>query len=248
MIAITTYVEVFKVAKEIFELVVPTNVKVVINETKRPSGEHSRRYNRPLSDEVGMLMPNDATNNRVSVLYYRDGGLKCISELHWSYDPLQYPLLFPNVTNGWRVNLKLQNGRKLTAMLYYHYHIMIRQNVFVLLRAKRLFQQYLVAAHCKIETERLQFLRREQTALRADCYQDLQDAILDWDGDPNNVGQKIILPSTFTGGPRYMHERQQDTMSYFRKYGHPDMFITTITNPSWPKIMNNLLPGQDPQD
>ena len=72
------YVEVFKVAKEIFEQeAVPTNVQVVINETKRLSGEYSRRYNRPLSDEVGVLMPNDATNNRDIVLHYRDG-----------YDPL----------------------------------------------------------------------------------------------------------------------------------------------------------------
>ena len=142
------YVEAFKVAKEIFEQeAVPTNVKVVINEAKRPLGEHSRRYNRPLSDEVGVLMPNDATNNRDIVLHYRDGGLKRISELHRSYDPLQYPLLFTNGNDGWHINLKLQNGRKLTAMVYYRYHVMIRQNVSVLLRAKRLFQQYLVDAY-----------------------------------------------------------------------------------------------------
>ena len=97
---------------------------------------------------------------------------------------MQYPLLFPNGTDGWHVNLKLRNsGRKLMAMVYYRYHIMVRENVSVLLRAKRLFQQYLVDAYCKIETERLQFLRREQTALRADCYQDLRDAILEGDGD-----------------------------------------------------------------
>ena len=83
------YVEVFKVAKEIFEQEdTHTNVKIVINETKRPSGEHSRRYNRPLSDEIAVLMPNDATSNTDIVLHYRDGGLKHISELHRSYDPL----------------------------------------------------------------------------------------------------------------------------------------------------------------
>ena len=68
------YVEVFKVAKEIFEQEdTPTNIKIVINETKRPSDEHSRRYNRPLSDEIAVLMPNDATNNRASThpLEYR---------------------------------------------------------------------------------------------------------------------------------------------------------------------------------
>ena len=77
---------------------------------------------------------------------------------------------------------------------------MVRQNVSVLLRTKWLFQQFLIDAYCKIETERLKFLRREQTALRADCYQDLRDAILDSDGDPRNVGHRVILPSTFIGG------------------------------------------------
>ena len=69
------YVEMFKVAKEIFEEEnTPTNVKIVINEAMRPSGEHSRRYNRPLSDDIAVLMPNDATSNRDIVLHYRDGG------------------------------------------------------------------------------------------------------------------------------------------------------------------------------
>ena len=40
---------------------------------------------------------------------------------------------FPHGTDGWHVNLKLQNSRKLTAMMYYCYHIMVRQNVLVLL-------------------------------------------------------------------------------------------------------------------
>ena len=125
---------------------------------------------------------------------------------------------------------------------------MVRQNVCALLRAKRLFQQFFVDAYCKIETERLQFLRREQKALHADCYQDLRDAILDGDGDPSNVGRRIVLPSTFTGGPHYMHECQQDAMSYVRKYGHPDLFITITCNPNWPEIKSNLLPGQESKD
>ena len=72
--------------------------------------------------------------------------------------------------------------------------------------------------------------------------------ILDGDEDPNNVGRRIILPSIFMGGPWYMHKRQQDAMIYVKKYGHPDLFITTTTNPNWPEIKNSLLPGQDPQD
>ena len=102
----------FKVAKEIFEEEdTPTNVKIVINEAKRPSGEDSRRYNRPLSDDIAVLMPNDATSNSDIVLHYRDGGLQHISELHRGYDPLQYPLLFPYGTDGWHINLKLQTAK-----------------------------------------------------------------------------------------------------------------------------------------
>ena len=42
-----------------------------------------------------------------------------------------------------------------------------------------------------------------------------------------------------------MHEHQQVAMTYVRKYGHPDLFITTTTNLNWPEIKNTLLPGQD---
>ena len=108
---------------------------------------------------------------------------------------------------------------------------MVREQVPVLLKAKCLFQQFLVNAYCKIETEHLQFLRREQKALCADRYQDLHDAMVDGDCDLGNVGHRVILPSSFTGGSRYLHERQQDAMTYVRKYGHPDLFITMTTNP-----------------
>ena len=63
-------------------------------------------------------MNNDNINNRDIVLHYRDGGLQCISELHRSYDPLQYPLLFPYGKDGWYINLKLQNDKKLTALVH----------------------------------------------------------------------------------------------------------------------------------
>ena len=104
------YVQLFNVAKDLFDQHdVPTNIRVVINETKRPTGEHARRYNSPMCDEVGVLMPNENANNRDIVLHYRDGGLHHISELHREYDPLQYPLIFAHGTDGWHINLKLAN-------------------------------------------------------------------------------------------------------------------------------------------
>ncbi|XP_067930639.1 uncharacterized protein [Watersipora subatra] len=52
----------------------------------------------------------------------------------------------------------------------------------------------------------------------------------------------VILPSSFTGGPRYMHERTQDAMTYVRNYGRPDLFITFTCNSKWDEISNELLP------
>ena len=88
-----------------------------------------------MSDKIAVLMPNNSISYRDVLLHYRDGGLQHISELHRSYDPLQYPLLFPHGTDGWHVNLKLKNGKILTALLYYRCHIMVMQNVSGLLRA-----------------------------------------------------------------------------------------------------------------
>lgn len=45
-----------------------------------------------------------------------------------------------------------------------------------------------------------------------------------------------------------MFEKQQDAMSFVRKYGRPDLFITVTTNPYWEEITSNLLAGQRPHD
>lgn len=41
-----------------------------------------------------------------------------------------------------------------------------------------------------------------------------------------------------------MHEKNQDTMSYVRKFGRPDLFITFICNPEWQEIKNELFQDQ----
>ena len=229
------------------------NRKIVIREDKRPTGEHARRYNAQTAPEVAILMEEDATQPRDIVLKLREGGLKRINELHPSYDALQYPIAFPHGTDGYSIYLKAvladgqREGRKVTQMQYYSYHIMVRVGNH-LLKLKRLFQQILVDAYCKIETERLSFLRREQRTLRADNYTSLHDNLVINDGDPQNVGQRVVLPATYTGGPRWMHARQADAMAYVRRMGRPDLFITMTTNPKWEEIISNLLPGQEPHD
>ena len=45
-----------------------------------------------------------------------------------------------------------------------------------------------------------------------------------------------------------MKQRYQDAMCIVEKYGKPDLFLTVTCNPKWPKIVNNLLPGQTVSD
>ncbi|XP_076039456.1 uncharacterized protein LOC143024528 [Oratosquilla oratoria] len=51
--------------------------------------------------------------------------------------------------------------------------------------------------------------------------------------EKNATGQRVVLPSTFIGGPRYMKERQQDALAYVTYFGSPDYFITFTMNPNW---------------
>ncbi|CAF3810082.1 unnamed protein product [Rotaria magnacalcarata] len=65
--------------------------------------------------------------------------------------------------------------------------------------------------------------------LRVDEYIHLKDAI-DNDGRANNRGQLVILPATFTGSLRHMHEYTQEAMTY------------------WQEIQEELMEGQAPSD
>ena len=52
------------------------------------------------------------------------------------------------------------------------------------------------------------------------------------DANVSDMGKRVVLPTSFTGGHRYMRERTRDAMTYVRHYGRPDLFITFTCNPS----------------
>ena len=53
-------------------------------------------------------------------------------------------------------------------------------------------------------------------------------------------GKPIILPSSFTSGPRFMKQNYQDAMAMVTKFGKPSLFITFTCNPKHQYIVNNL--------
>ena len=231
--------------------------KLVINADQRPGGQHERRYNAPLWNEVAVLLVGEEHGKRDIVLRRRDNNLVRVCETHCGYDCMQYPLLFPCGEDGYHFSLyqcdprtgEPKVGKKLSAMNLYAYRLMYRQSDFdILLRGRKVLQQFVVNMYCKIESERLLFIRAEQKKLRADSYSTLRDSLVSGDGDPSNVGQRVILPATFTAGPRYMYERTRDALCYVREYGRPDLFITFTTNPKWTEIQHELLLGQEAHD
>jgi hypothetical protein len=94
----------------------------------------------------------------------------------------------------------------------------------------------------------LKFIRENQRQLCYDLYNGLQDALNASDVFGNDIGQKMILPSSFQGGERAMGQLYQDAMARVRKFGKPDLFVTFTCNPKWKEITNALLPGQITKD
>lgn len=119
-----------------------------------------------------------------------------------------------------------------------------------LLRGGRLFQQYLVDSFATLEEDRLDYIRKNQKNLRSEVYKGIYDAFSKGDNDENNLGQKIVLPASYTGSPGYMINIYQDAMAICREYGHPDLFITFTCNVKWPEITREFenKPGFKPED
>ena len=70
-------------------------------------------------------------------------------------------------------------------------------------RGGELFHQFLADQFAKIKGERLAYIRSHQT----DQYQHLCDVINNDHVDVENTGRLVILPSSHTGEPRYIHQR-----------------------------------------
>jgi hypothetical protein len=209
----------------------------------------------PTTDEVIALMVGDgskAVDSHDVILTQQAGSFQCISELHVGYMALHYPLLFPYGENGWHPNILLDGvvidvgldeehaeeselQRKhcnVTMAEFYGYRLQHQDtDGIVLLRGDRLRHQYIVDAYAAIEQNCLKYLRLNQKKLRADLYQGLQDAIAAGDSTATAIGQRIILPSSFTISPRHMVQNYQDAMAICKWAGCSDAFVTFTCNP-----------------
>ncbi|XP_030964293.1 uncharacterized protein LOC115985491 [Quercus lobata] len=242
-------VKCFRMVRDRFDESDIHNVRIRLIRS-RNSGE--RQYDLPVTSEIAALIVGDfniESSDRDIIVENRSLGLQRINGTHPSFMALQYPLLFPYVEDGYMLgipyrNLNGSNSRKresITIREYYAYRLQQRfHEGKTLLLGRRLFRQFIVDAYTSIEEERLQWVRFNQKKLRSELYYGLKDVVLRGDTDPITVGKRIVLPSSFTGSPRYMVQNYQDAMAICRWAGYPDLFLTFTCNPKWPEINHSL--------
>ncbi|GMF24376.1 unnamed protein product [Phytophthora fragariaefolia] len=56
----------------------------------------------------------------------------------------------------------------------------------------------------------------------------------------NQIGKRVVLPSTHPGGPRHMFKSYQDAMAVVREFGKPDVFLTMTCSPTWDEIEERI--------
>ncbi|POM62511.1 Helitron helicase-like protein [Phytophthora palmivora] len=219
----------------------------------------------------GIIIDRAAAEHRDIILNTHQGGFKRFYETSESYDPLQHPLL-PYGGPGWTYDLPYMgnpvdsNGKPLTMSLReyesYVLHDRTASNSLIL-RGGRLTQQYCA----KCEQERLRFIEKNQLQYRLETLQGLTDVLWNESVDEveqrgstattrrsrdtgvdstkpeaENIGRKVIIHPTITGGSPYMYQRFLDAMAIVRETGAPNQFITMTCNPNWPEIKENLRP------
>uniref|UniRef100_A0A183FRW4 Helitron_like_N domain-containing protein n=1 Tax=Heligmosomoides polygyrus TaxID=6339 RepID=A0A183FRW4_HELPZ len=253
---INTYAQAFKMMREVelAEEELARRERRALPKLKmvqsRERGLSRRPYDIPTANEVAAVYVSedgDIPAPRSLAIHQRGGNLQQLSDIDRKCDPLTYPLFFPTGEDGWHVGLKNTANKRLTQMKYYAYLLSIRDNEWTpLLHGGKLLQQFIVDVYVKIEQNRLHFHRTHQKELHT--YRGLADYIAEEAQDLSGLpGRRIVLGSSFKGGPRNMQQSYQDAMAIVARHGKPDVFLTITCNPQWKEIKDNLLPGQLPE-
>ena len=219
---VNPYVQDFILASELPDDQVDQQ-RLVISAEARPADQHARRYN--VADgfrEVAVLMDDEPVHQDIVLRRRAEANgpaLQTINESHRAFEALHFVLLLPFGTDGWQPSLRhaVPNARgvygRVSLTQYYAYRLQERPGVDdTLLRGARLLQEYACMAFARVETQRLLWAAHNQVAIRADLYQRLEDA-LPADGlaeqrdGGQRLGRRVILPASFTGGPRFYQRR-----------------------------------------
>ena len=227
-----------------------------------------RVYNRPSAAEVSCTVIGEGPLPPHFISIYERSDTGCghtheLSYLSEHVDPLTYPVIHVQGDLGYSnalhsvsddadspaTSAPTSKASHITLREFYSHRFMQRYShdsgfVEPPHAAGRLYQQYLVDAYVKLESQRLDWVKANQSKLRLDTLHGLLDFLESASDGSELTGKPVILPASFGGSPRSLHQAYLDSMAIVSRFGKPDFFITMTANPAWPEILANLRPGE----
>ncbi|CAH1188744.1 unnamed protein product [Phyllotreta striolata] len=215
---------------------------------------------QPQSTEVAAVIntTEEAYDPRSIVIWKVGKGEKqrILNVFHPLMEPMQYPLLYPHGETGWGFGKYDKRGGKLSQLRYIRCLLLSDERFTAF---NKLSETWLVDMYCRIEEERLNFIRRCQRntnagQMRVATLAEVRDVAElnqrrdDIRRERQNLGEdetiqgegfvagKIYLPHSFTGGPRFMKIKYMNAMAVVERLGIPDYFLTFTANGQWPEI------------
>ena len=134
------------------------SMQLMIDAKAKALDAHVGVYNQPTGlKEVQVLMPDSLSEAKEHSIIIRprsreQGPLQYVSDIHHSFDPLHYPLLFPEGEPSWYAGMPPSTelrrpSKQLSVHDFYAYHLNERDDERdSLFRAGKLFQEYCCCA------------------------------------------------------------------------------------------------------
>ena len=216
-------------------------------------------YQKGKAAKRSIIMKTSSSHKNVQQIYYDNH----------MFHPMHFPLLMPNGTSGWSkstVNMEGDNesvfafqAARLTQRFsargpgiehpcstppYKSWEqntrkITCQEHMFT---AGRAFQEMTLDAYTTCLDHDCSFYSREQTQVK--FRSNMQACRTAEINGFSRIGSQTVLPKSHTGSPADYRNRFQNAMKLIMLKGKPDLFITMTTNPMWPEIQNELLPGE----
>nr|XP_027101001.1 uncharacterized protein LOC113720276 [Coffea arabica] len=232
-----------------------------LTESASHSENDQRVWNQPTASQIAALWVEGQKSGkrykRHIQIYTKEGKDHLVQYYYGCYDPLQYPLLFPFGETRWHPEELIgaehqafdnpENNKEFVSMReYYAYKLQMRKKYTPgILSTGWLLQQYVIDMYIKIESQRLDYYRSRQQLIRREELQGIMDSVIAGHCQGSKIGQRVILPASFIGGPRDMRRRYVDAMTLVQKFGKPDLFITMTCTPSRPEVKKHMLPTDE---
>lgn len=171
------------------------------------------------------IMPKD----RAAMTRTLTGEKNLISVCDRDYFPLTFVLLFPEGgISGWHRDLRSTTGHKIT-LAQWVTQLLVREPRFQQLGP--LVNEFLIDIYSCIEDERLKFHAFNQEKYRTSLHH--KSAVSRIPRSLRSASapvDRVIIPSSFSGGFADQAKKLTEAMAILRHYGAPSYFVTVTCN------------------